>query len=56
MAVTDYTQRETWQPAMDLADVVCTVTRACPDEGASGQTGRSVGGLVGAVVPPAEQP
>ena len=44
MAVTDYTQLETWQRAMDLADAVYQVTRGYPKEetyGLTSQTRRS---------------
>jgi four helix bundle protein len=44
MAVTDYTQLETWQRAMDLADAVYKATRTYPKEetyGLTSQTRRS---------------
>ena len=44
MAVTDYTQLETWQRAMDLADAVYKATRTYPKEetyGLTAQTRRS---------------
>lgn len=44
MAVRDYTQLETWQRAMDLADAVYKVTRTYPKEelyGLTSQTRRS---------------
>ena len=44
MAVTDYTQLETWQRAMDLAEAVYAATKAYPREetyGLTAQTRRS---------------